>query len=137
MKTKIPLWIARLVAILVAAAPAFAHHSFSMFDMTKDVAYKGTVVEYKWVNPHVHITLQVDPDSGDPSTTGTWDIEGASTNIMARQGWTRATFKGGDKVTVVAHPSKDGSKGASMFYVVLPDGKRLFQDIARPKAGQQ
>jgi hypothetical protein len=72
------------------------------------------------------------PVPGDPSTAGTWDIEGASTNIMARQGWTKATFKAGDKVTVVAHPLKDGSKGASMFYVILPDGKRLYQDDAQP-----
>ena len=136
MKVKMALLTGLLVTILAVAAPLLAHHSFSMFDMTKDVPYKGTVVEYRWVNPHVHVTLQVDADSGDPSTVGTWDIEGASTNIMARQGWTRASFKAGDKVTVIAHPLKDGSKGASMFYVILPDGKRLYQDIARPKADQ-
>src|SRR5262245_32900541 len=137
MKGKLALLTASLATVLIVTAPALAHHSFSMFDMTKDVAYKGTIVEYKWVNPHVHLTLQVDADSGDPSTAGTWDIEGASTNIMARQGWTRASFKAGDQITVVAHPLKDGSKGASMFYVILPDGKRLYQDIARPKSDQQ
>jgi Family of unknown function (DUF6152) len=137
MKTKTAFLTGLLFAIVLAAVPALAHHSFSMFDMDKDVAYKGTVVEFKWVNPHVHMTLQVDADSGDPSTVGTWDIEGASTNIMARQGWTKATFKAGDKITVVGHPLKDGSKGASMFYVILPDGKRLYQDIARPKTAQQ
>jgi len=134
MKLRIALSIGLPGMVLVAAAPVLAHHSFSMFEMTKDVAYKGTVLEYKWVNPHVHLTLQVDSDSGDRSTVGTWDMEGASTNIMARQGWSRATFNAGDKVTVVAHPLKDGSKGASMFYVILPDGKRLYQDIARPKS---
>jgi len=136
MKVKTALLTGLLVTILAVAAPQLAHHSFSMFEMTKDVAYKGTVVEYRWVNPHVHMTLQVDADSGDPTTVGTWDIEGASTNIMARQGWTRASFKAGDKITVIAHPLKDGTKGASMFYVILPDGKRLYQDIARPKADQ-
>src|SRR5215470_2182081 len=137
MKLNSALWIG-LAAILLMAGPLLAHHSFSMFEMTKDVTYTGTVVEYKWVNPHVHVTLQVDPGAGiDSSTVGTWDIEGASTNIMARQGWTKATFKAGDKMTVVAHPMKDGSKGASMFYVILPDGKRMYQDIARPKTGQQ
>jgi len=136
MKVKTALLTGLLVTILAVAAPLLAHHSFSMFEMTKDVAYKGTVVEYRWVNPHVHMTLQVDADSGDPTTVGTWDIEGASTNIMARQGWTRASFKAGDKITVIAHPLKDGTKGASMFYVILPDGKRLYQDIARPKADQ-
>jgi Family of unknown function (DUF6152) len=135
MKTK-TAFVSGLVLAIVVSTPVLAHHSFSMFDMDKDVAYKGTVVEYRWVNPHVHMTLQVEPDSGDPSTVGTWDVEGASTNIMARQGWSKATFKAGDKITVVGHPLKDGSKGASMFYVILPDGKRMYQDIARPKAAQ-
>ena len=39
----------------------------------------------------------------------------------------------GDAITVVGHPMKDGSKGISLFYVILPDGKRLYHDIARPK----
>jgi len=34
---------------------------------------------------------------------------------------------------LVAHPMKDGTKGASLFYAQLPDGKRLYHDIARPK----
>ena len=136
MRLNSALWIA-LVAALLMAGPLLAHHSFSMFEMNKEVSYKGTVIEYKWVNPHVHVTLQVDPGSGiDPATVGTWDIEGASTNIMARQGWSKSTFKAGDKMTVIAHPMKDGSKGASMFYIILPDGKRIYQDIARPKAEQ-
>ena len=136
MKRKFALLLGLTVA-MVAAAPVLAHHSFTMFEMTKEVAYKGTLVEYKWVNPHVHMILEVDPGSGDPSTVGTWDIEGASTNIMARQGWNKAMFKAGDKITVVGHPMKDGSKGASLFYVILPDEKHLYQDIARPKVDQQ
>ena len=52
---------------------------------------------------------------------------------MGRQGWNKATFKAGDEITAVAHPLKDGSKGASLFYVIMPDGRRLYHDIARPK----
>jgi len=119
---------------LAAAGPVFAHHSFSMFSMDTNVTYKGKVVEYQWVNPHSHIVIKVEPGAGvDPKTVGTWDIEGGSTNIMGRQGWNKTTFKAGDEITVVAHPLKDGSKGASLFYVILPDGKRLYHDIARPK----
>ena len=94
---------------------------------------EGTVLEYKWINPHSHITIQVPPTAADKSTVGTWDIEGGSTNIMTRQGWTRASYKAGDPIKLVAHPMKDGSKGASLFYVIMPDGKRLYHDIARPK----
>lgn len=52
---------------------------------------------------------------------------------MGRQGWTRATFKAGDAITAVARPLKDGAKGAALYYVTLPDGRRLYMDIARPK----
>ena len=102
--------------------------------MEKDVTYKGVVIQYMWVNPHTHITVDIKSGPGvDPSTVGTWDVEGGSTNIMGRQGWTRATLKVGDPITLVGHPMKDGSKGISLFYVIMADGKRLYHDIARPK----
>jgi len=119
-----------LAGLLVLVLPAFAHHSFAMFELTKDVTYEGTVVEYRWENPHTHIIMKV--ESGP--NAGTWDVEGASTNIMGRQGWTRSTYKPGDPIKVVAHPLKDPSiKGESLFYAIMPDGKRLYHDIARPK----
>ena len=122
------------LGLLILTAPVVAHHSFSMFQMDKDVTYSGRVIEYHWVNPHTHILLKVDPGTGvSTETVGTWDVEGGSTNIMGRQGWTRVTFKSGDQITLVGHPMKDGSKGVSLFYAILPDGKRLYHDIARPK----
>ena len=45
--------------VLAAAVPAFAHHSFAIFSMDKNVTYKGKVVEYRWLNPHSHITIKV------------------------------------------------------------------------------
>ena len=128
-----------LTLIVSAGGRVLAHHSFTMFEMDKDVTYKGVVVDYKWINPHVHFTVDIKPGPGvDPATVGTWDVEGGSTNIMGRQGWTRATLKAGAPITLVGHPMKDGSKGISLFYMIMPDGKRMYHDIARPKddAGQ-
>jgi len=131
---KIALILAAVVAMpILMAAPVFAHHSFAMFDMDKNTTYVGVVEEYRWENPHSHIIIKVAPGAKDPSTVGTWDIEGGSINIMGRQGWNRATYKPGDQITVVAHPMKDGSKGASLFYAIKPDGTRIYHDIARPK----
>jgi len=124
-----------LTFLAAVATPAFAHHSFAMFELTKDVTYEGIVVEYRWENPYMYSIVKVDPGAADAATVGTWDIEGGATNIMGRQGWNRATFKPGDHIKVVAHPMKDGTKGASLFYAILPDGKRLYHDIARPKEG--
>jgi len=128
--------LAVAVGLVLTQVPAGAHHSFAMFEMTKDVTYEGTVLEYKWINPHSHITVQVPATAADKSTVGTWDIEGGSTNIMTRQGWTRASYKAGDPIKLVAHPMKDGSKGASLFYAIKPDGTRMYHDIARPKADE-
>jgi hypothetical protein len=113
--------------LLLAAGPSLAHHSRAMFDMTKNITYKGVVEEYRLQNPHSHIVIAVDPDAKDPSTIGTWDIEAASVNIMVSQGWDRMTYKQGDRITVVAHPTKNGSKGALLFYAIRPDGTRLYR----------
>ena len=120
-----------LCILLLAAASAWAHHSFAMFDMSKNLTFQGTVVEYNWENPHTHIIVKV-PESAGKETAGIWDIEGGAVNIMVKQGWSKTTYKSGDPITVVGHPMKDGSKAASLFYAILPDGNRLYHDVARP-----
>ena len=123
-----------IAGFALASASLAAHHSFAMFEMDKDVEYRGVVREWKWQNPHVHFTLDVTRRPGvDPLTVGLWDVEGGSVNIMTRQGWTRASYKAGDPIRLVGHPMKDGSKGISLFYAIRPDGTRLYHDIARPK----
>jgi len=122
------------VSISVASVPALAHHSFGMFELQKELTYEGVVQQYNWENPHTHLIIKVAPGAKDPSTVGTWDIEAAAINIMARQGWTRNTLKPGDRVTLVGHPMRDGTKGASLYYAIMPDGKRLYMDIKRPGA---
>jgi len=125
---------AYVVALLVGATSALvAHHSFAMFDMDKDLKLVGTITEVKWQNPHTHFRMRVDKEKDvDPATVGEWDIEGAAIAIMSRQGWTKNTLKVGDRATIVGHPLKSGEKGASMFYLINPDGSRIYQDIARP-----
>jgi hypothetical protein len=113
--------------LLFAARPSLAHHSRAMFDVTKNITYRGIVEQFQLQNPHSHIVITVGPDTKDPSTAGTWDIEASSINIMVSQGWNRMTYKPGDAITVVAHPMKNGSKGALLFYVIKPDGTRLYR----------
>ena len=116
--------IRRRVGLVIAgfalvSASVTAHHSFAMFEMDKDVEYRGVVSEWKWQNPHVHFTIDISKGPGiDPKQIGRWDVEGGSINIMTRQGWTRASYKVGDPVTVVGHPMKDGSRAfrSSMRY---------------------
>lgn len=129
MKTKQATWslIFTIGFLLIATPSSFAHHSRSMFDVSRNVTYQGVVKEYLWQNPHSYIVITVGADAKDPSTVGTWDIEASSINLMLGMGWTRTTYKPGDPITVVAHPKKNGSKGALLFYAIRPDGTRLYR----------
>ena len=113
--------IAAVAAASGLAAPAFAHHSFAMFDSSKTMTLVGTVKEFQWTNPHTWIQLNV-PTSGK---TVEWSIEGGSPNGLARRGWKSTVLKPGDKVTIVIAPMKDGSSGGSLKTITLPDGKTL------------
>lgn len=114
-------------ALLAAARPGLAHHSRATFDMTQNVTYRGVVKEYRWQNPHSHIVIAVGSDATDPATVGTWDIEASSISLMISQGWNRLSYKPGDAITVVAHPSKDGSKLVLLFYAIRADGGQLYR----------
>ena len=42
-----------VVAALLAAPNAWAHHSYAMFDQTRSLTVQGTVHALEWVNPHI------------------------------------------------------------------------------------
>jgi hypothetical protein len=107
-------------ATCLAGAPAMAHHSFAMFDNTKNVTLDGTVKEFQWGNPHSWVILTVvDPTSGK---TVDWSIETGSITGLFRTGWNKDTAKPGDKAVAVIHPLKDGRAGGSLHTLTI-DGK--------------
>ena len=118
-------------ALIVTAtlSPAFAHHSGAMFDNTKQITLHGTVKDYQWTNPHVHIFLLADAEkAGDPPVE--WSIEATSPGNLTRMGWTKRTVHPGDKVTVVLSPLRDGEHGGGIRTLTLADGTVIGQDRA-------
>lgn len=119
------------LAIASVATPALAHHSFSMFDATKDVVVEGTVKSFAWTNPHVWIDLNVAKAGGGAET---WGLESQSVGILFRQGWKASSLKPGDKIKVQLHPMKDGKPGGQVMKVILADGSELITSMARRPA---
>jgi hypothetical protein len=103
--------------------PVFAHHSFAPFDLRTEKTVTGTVKQVDWTNPHTWVWLDVPNDHGGVDT---WGFEGMSPNYLARRGWTKGTLKPGDKIGVVFHPLRDGSKGGSFMSAKLADGRVLL-----------
>jgi hypothetical protein len=119
---RVPAAAVLVVAALIAAAPAFAHHSAAMFDDTKVLELKGTIKELQWANPHIWIQVVVD-DKGKKTE---WSLEGGSPNSLSRQGWRSTTFKPGDAVVVRLNPMKDGTPAGSFIGAKFEaDGKTI------------
>jgi hypothetical protein len=112
------LGLATIAAAL--AGPALAHHSFAMFDAGKTITLAGTVKEFEWVNPHawIHI-ITADPKTGE---IGDWSFEMGSPGQLGTRGMKSDSMKPGDKVTISAHPMKDGSHGGQYMSATLADG---------------
>ena len=110
------------VAILAFAAPAFAHHSFSMFDAEKTVTLEGTVKEFEYVNPHAWLYVVANDGSGRMVE---WSFEMGGINALTRAGWRADTVKPGDRISVQYHPMKDGSRGGQYLQAKLPDGRTM------------
>ena len=114
--------IAAGVAASLMFAPAFAHHSFAMFDQSKSLTLHGSVRDFRWSNPHVFIQLLA---SGQGSPEQEWSIEMTSPEHLARVGWKPRTLKAGDKITLVIHPMRDGVVGGQFLSGIGADGAAL------------
>jgi hypothetical protein len=116
------------IAIVMSAVPAFAHHSFSMFDATSSKTVEGVVKEFQWTNPHSWILMMVSNSQGQLEQ---WAIEMGGPIGLARQGWTPKTLKPGMQVKTVIHPMRDGTNGGQFMAITLPDGT-LIGDVNAP-----
>ena len=119
MKTLKPTLL--VPALIAAAVPAAAHHSYSMFDMARKVALDATVTRFKWQNPHAFI--EADIAAGE--RTERWAIEMTSPNNLVQAGWRRTSLKAGDRVRVYVHPLRSGARGGAYAGIVLADGSTL------------
>ena len=115
-------------AALVIATPAVAHHSFAMFDASKNLTMTGVVKEFEWTNPHVWIHVVVPDDKG---VAREWGFEMQAIAQDMAGGWRPDSVKPGDKVSIEFHPLKDGTRGGQLVSAILADGKKLGGPVRR------
>src|SRR5437762_4081877 len=116
--------LAAVIALISAAVPAVAHHSFAAeFDRGKPVTMTGKVTKVEWANPHARFYIDAKDDKG---AVNNWDFELSSPNGLMRRGWTRNSLKIGDTVTVTGWAAKNAPHVANASAVTLSDGKKVF-----------
>jgi hypothetical protein len=95
-----------VAGVLYLALPLAAHHGTGTYDSSKSVTLSGTVTEFSFRNPHAALFFDVADAAGRKVN---WAIEMNSPGVLRRAGWTNATFKPGDQITITVRPAKAGT----------------------------
>jgi len=115
-------FVTAMTATALLGAPAFAHHSFAMFDQSQVLYLSGTVKQFEFVNPHAWLQIMVSDGKGEAAT---WGFEGGSVAQLVRLGWSKENLKAGDQVEVGYRPMKDGSRGGQLMSVKQANGQKV------------
>jgi hypothetical protein len=112
------------LSLISLIGPSSAHHSFAMFDSDHPLELVGTLVQFKYTNPHTFIVLEV--KNADGSSTE-WSLEGGSPSALIRDGWTSSTIKPGDGLKITVKPLRSGAPGGAwdMQTITYQDGTPL------------
>jgi hypothetical protein len=117
---------------LLAAASAWAHHSFAAeFDADKPIKLRGKVTKVEFINPHSWIHLDV---AGADGKVVNWGVEGGSPNALLRLGFTKSSLPVGTEIVVDGYQAKDSSSRAVGKDLTFADGRRLFLGGSAPGA---
>ena len=119
-----------LAGLMIGLADfASAHHSFAMFDRTREIVVTGTVARWAFNSPHAALYITNDADGE------VWAFEGsAPPNLIARD-MTGYTFQPGEQVMVVMCPLRDGRPGGALGYIVKEGDEANFEAWYRANDG--
>src|SRR5689334_17337487 len=126
--------ITACACLLGLSAAAYAHHSMTGFDRSKQTVLVGTVKQFKWANPHSWI--EIDVPNKDKSGLETWNVEMTAPGILARAGWKSNTVKPGDKVSISVYALSSGEPGGLFVSLTLENGQ-VFTERAPATAAKQ
>jgi len=108
-----------LALILIFGGLALAHHSIAGYDTKKELAVRGTVVEFRWRNPHIIILWESKDESGNIVE---WSGEMASPTTMMQLGMNRFSLKKGDEATFLLNRSATGQPLGLVKKITAADG---------------
>jgi hypothetical protein len=128
-------------AAVVLAVPAYAHHSFAMYDQSVTKTISGKLTRYVPGANHAQLLfVVVDNDGnvvmkdGKPMQFG---VETGSAIAMARNGVTVKTMLEGTFITVRFYPLRDGRDFGALAGMLIACGKAMPHGGCNEQTGQR
>jgi hypothetical protein len=122
MRTKILVLITSVVAVLIVSGRTLAHHGTAAYDIKNVVTVKGTMTDFRFINPHVQLFFDVKNDKGEVEK---WQAELTAPNKLSRAGWDKYTLKPGDSITASGYVAKNDPHTMWINKLIGPDGQAL------------
>ena len=110
------------IASLLIAQPGLGHHSGEMFEREKAITLSGTVKEFRYINPHSWLIVDIENEDG---STTTWGFEAEGPQDLMQGGVRKSDLPPGARVTVTARPMRDGRPAGAWSTIVKEDGTLL------------
>jgi hypothetical protein len=124
----------------VPAAPARAHHSFAMYDVSVTKSFTGKLTRYVPGANHAQLIFQVLGPDGTPLMENgkplQWGVETGSAASLGRQGVSPKTFPEGTIITLTLHPLRDGRPFGAMAGQLIKCGTTLPKGGCTKDTGQ-
>lgn len=111
-----------LLSCLCWSGLAEAHHSHATLDANDVRVLNGIVTRYSWSMPHVFLKVQAPNLQGEVVE---YSIEMLHPAAMAERGWSKDSFKPGDRITWEGQHDKNKSRAYSSLDWAENDGVRI------------
>ena len=116
-----------IAALAVSARTATPHHAFTpVYDATRTVTVHGVVTDFKLMNPHALMTVDVKDARGQVVT---WTVEFDGLLNLSEFGWTARTIVAGETVTVTGSPTHTNSPRLFFRRLVRAGGEELVRGL--------
>jgi Family of unknown function (DUF6152) len=114
------------LSALMMSVPLSAHHGTSVtYDVSKTMTLTGTVTEFSYSYPHPQLYFDVKDANG---AIQHWGSEFGPTPLMMKNmnvGWSKASIKAGDAVTIICNPHKTPGATACLTKELVINGKKM------------
>jgi hypothetical protein len=128
-------------AAVFIAVPAWAHHSFAMYDQTVTKTLSGKLTRYVPGANHAQILFVVVDNDGNPLMKNgkpmQFGVETGSAIAMARNNVTVKTMTEGTFVTVRFYPLRDGRDFGALAGMLGTCGTTMPKGGCTPETGQR